>query len=221
MTLMRDSVSASRVPPTTPVVAGYADGLYEWSAADWALFPRAIQLTIAVNALHAADILDVENGDATPSDVPGWCDRFARLGRRAPTVYCNLSSWPAVKAAVGARRVDYWIATLNGKPTPGGIAGAVAEQYVQHTDAAFHYDESIIYDESWLTAPLPIPGDDAMTLDLARLIVFGWYTSIRPKSSPTQKEVDYWSTRLTTGENFEAVYTSFLETPEAKAALGR
>ncbi len=156
--MMRDSVSASAIPADTPVVAGYADGLYAWSPADWARFPNAVKLSIAVRPATSADILDIETGDALPSDAPGWCDRFNRPGRRRPTLYCNLSNWPAVKAAVGARQVDYWVADYTG--SPHNVPGAVACQY--HDFGG--YDESNIIDPTWVEARMTSDQDIARGL---------------------------------------------------------
>jgi len=147
--LLRDSINAPLIPPDTPVVAGYGDGKFIWSPSWvdgsnwWDLFPNAVKLVLVVDAAHSGDVLDVEVGDAAPADVPGWCDRFSRPGRRAPTVYCNRSTLPAVQQAVGGRRVDYWIATLDGTQD---VPGAVAVQYIDTGP----YDESIIHDPSWV-----------------------------------------------------------------------
>ena len=161
--LLRDSINAPLIPKDTPVVAGYGDGKYIWSpswldGSNWFdLFPASLHLVIVVNAAHAGDVLDVETGDATPADVPGWCDRFNRPGRRAPTIYCDRNTWPLVQQAVGNRRVDYWIGTLDGTKV---VPGAVAVQYVD-TGA---YDESIIQDPAWVGFPSdpPTTGGGAM-----------------------------------------------------------
>src|SRR4029077_21203424 len=158
--LMRDSVTASKIPPLTPVVAGYADGLYAWSAADWALFPTAVKISIAVHPDHQGDVLDVETGDAVPADIPGLCTRFNRPGRRAPTVYCSRSAWPACKAVAGDTRIDWWISTLDGTQD---VPGAVAVQY--ETTGA--YDESIIHDLTWVTPEVP-----GMDMNTARGIAY-------------------------------------------------
>ena len=162
--LLRDSIDAPLIPRDTPVIAGYGDGRYCWSPAWkasgglpaganwWDLFPRSVQLVIVVNAANAGDVLDVEWGDASPADVPGWCDRFNRPGRRAPTIYCDRNTWPMVQQAAGGRRVDYWIGTLDGTRD---VAGAVA---VQYTDTGA-YDESVIHDPSWVGL------EDPMALD--------------------------------------------------------
>lgn len=171
--IMRDSTRAGLIPPGTPVVAGYGDGIYAWSAADWALFPRAVKLSIVVNAEHAGDILDVERYDATPEDIPGWCERFDRPGRRAPTIYCSRSAWLDCQRAAGVRRVDWWISTLDGTTS---VAGAVAVQYADHGG---WYDESTILDPTWLgsftqedeTVGYLLPGPPANAADaLARRV---------------------------------------------------
>jgi hypothetical protein len=162
--IMRDSIDARAIPADTPVVAGYGDGAYIWSpswidGSDWwALFPRAAQLVIVVSAAHQGDVLDVEQGDATPQDVPGWIDRFNRPSRRRPTIYCNRSTIDAVRQAAGGRAFDWWAATLDGTQQ---VAGAVAVQYVD-TGA---YDESIIWDAGWLGLPVPQQEETDMLLD--------------------------------------------------------
>jgi hypothetical protein len=97
---MRDSVNGHLIPPGTPVVAGYADGIYAWSQDMWDAHPDAVHLSIAVHPDHQADILDVERFDATPADVPGWIDRFSRPARRRPTVYCARSAIDADGARI-------------------------------------------------------------------------------------------------------------------------
>ena len=157
MVVMRDSITAADIPTNTPVVAGYVDGNWEWTPTDWARFPNSVHIGIATRASSQADVLDVETGDATPADVPGWVARFHRPGRRRPTVYCNRSTWAAVKAALGTTEVDYWISTLDGTQT---VAGAVA---VQYTDTG-SYDESLISDPTWVEV--------AMNQDIARGLVY-------------------------------------------------
>lgn len=155
--IMRDSITAADIPVNTPVVAGYVDGRYVWSAADWDRFPNAVKLTIATSSQSSADILDVETGDATPAETPGWVDRFNRPGRRRPTIYCNRASWRAVQDVLGTRNVEYWISTLDGTEV---VPGAVA---VQYTDTG-GYDESLISDPTWM--------EYNMTQDIARGLVY-------------------------------------------------
>ncbi len=167
MLLMRDSVTAADIPVADlAAVAGYVDGVYAWSPADWARFPDPIvKLAIAVHPQDRGDILDVELGDAQPSDIPGWCDRnpHGLNGlRRAPTVYCSLSAWGTCKAAAGGRAVDWWIASYITTDPPGDptqvavIAGAVAQQF--HDFGG--YDESVVFDPTWLGADMTYTDQD-------------------------------------------------------------
>jgi hypothetical protein len=144
---MGDSIDPFAIPLDVDVVAGYGDGNWVWPPAGWARFRGKPQLSIVVNAGDQGDVLDVEKGDASPADLPGWCDRFQRPGRRAPTGYCNRDSWPACRAAVGARRVDWWISTLDGTQD---VPGAVAVQYAGSAMTGGHYDLSVILDPSWI-----------------------------------------------------------------------
>lgn len=153
--ILRDAVDPFAIPLAgLDAVAGYADGIYQWSSEGWARFPAPIvSLSIVVSARNAGDIIDVEPGNATPADVPGWCDRFNRPGRRAPTAYVNRANWPDVIAAVGRRVVDYWVSTLDGTiavPVPAGGKPPVAVQNKGTALTGGSYDESVILDPSWI-----------------------------------------------------------------------
>lgn len=170
--LLRDSIDAPLIPRDTPVVAGYGDGRFIWSPAWkasgglpagtnwWDLFPAAVKLVIVVTPGHFGDIADVEFGDFTPADAPGFVRAFNRPGRRAATFYCNRSTWPQivdalVAAGLDPAAVDWWIGTLDGTTDlfygssgvrpPAGLR-VVAIQTVD-TGA---YDESVIIDPSWV-----------------------------------------------------------------------
>lgn len=160
--VMRDSIDAPLIPRDTPVVAGYGDGKFIWSpnwrdGGNWFdLFPNSVKLVIAVFAQDAGDILDVETGDARPDQVPDWCARFNRPGRRAPTIYCNRATWPLVIDALASAgtnpagpHVDWWIATLDGTTNVAIPPGGKAPALVQVVDTGA-YDESIILDPSWV-----------------------------------------------------------------------
>jgi len=214
----RDSVTASTIPLTNSelgtnqgilaAVMGYGDGNYQWSAADWQRFPSSMpKLSIVVNASHSGDILDIENGDATPADAPGWCDRFDRVGRRAPTLYCSRSAWPDVQAAIGNRKADFWISTLDGTTF---VRGAVAVQYKDFGG----YDESTILDPTWIGVK-----PTSMTAQDYQLIVKGWYVFPPLKRNPLQSEVDFWVNKLLGGENPEQVLDEFTSSPEFVQAM--
>jgi hypothetical protein len=127
---MYDAVTASNVPASATLVAGYGDGYYNNVAEFRTRFPHATVVEIAVSSRHNLGVvLDVETGDATPAEAPPWV-----LMRRAagvdPTIYCNSSTWPSVRAAFKAAGVPephWWIAQYDGDPSI--FPGAVAKQY--------------------------------------------------------------------------------------------
>jgi hypothetical protein len=163
--ILRDSTSASDIPlEVLAAVGGYGDGEFVWSAADWARFPASIvPLSIVTNAANQGDVLDVERGDATPAEVPGWVLHFDRPARRRPTIYSSRWTWPAVRqalhdAGLEAVLIDWWAATLDGTTD---VPGAVAVQAFGSAMTGGHYDESVILDPSWIgilpSPPQPSP----------------------------------------------------------------
>lgn len=162
--IMRDSTNPYDIPLAgLDAVAGYATGPYTWTSAGWAIFPsRIVPLSIATQAGGVGDIADGEDGDFTPGQMATWVREFKRPNRRAPTSYCNRASWPSYVDAMGlelARKVDWWIATLDGTTTlfygeagvspPAGIR-VVAIQNKGQEQTGGHYDESVILDPSWI-----------------------------------------------------------------------
>jgi hypothetical protein len=178
MRTMYDAVTASNIPRTAGMVAGYIDKikLEPWSAADWARFPDAVTVTIVKKAsTNAGDVLDVEPGDATPAEAPGWV-RMRRAAGADPTVYMNASTWPMVRQEFVRQNVappHYWVAKYDGSPTwAAGWAdlGCVAKQYLG--DVAPGIDVSSVAD-FWpgvdSTTPAPVPGtDDGEDLHMIR-----------------------------------------------------
>jgi len=132
MVTMYDSVTPSAIPADAPIVAGYQDGIYRWPTNAWLMFPKALHVGIVVKASsNAGQVLDVETGDALPSEAPGWVTMRRAAGQIRPTVYMNASTWPAVRAAFVAAKVpepDYWVAKYDGNPALP--PGAVAKQYL-------------------------------------------------------------------------------------------
>ena len=174
---MADSITSTDIPILDPrtgrpwaLIAGYIDGRYVWSAADWARFPSSRHVRIAVLAsTNAGDVIDREPGDATPDEAVSWVVRRRVAGHPAPTVYCSYADWAACQAAFRARNVampNWWI---SGYPSPVDFAGhpvipvgAVAHQY---TDApGGHWDETLVADY-W-------PGIDPPTIRSATVFNF-------------------------------------------------
>lgn len=148
--LMYDSTAPTDIPVTAPMVAGYVDGLYAWSAAGWARFPNSVKVRIAVSPFtNDGHVLDVETGDATPAQAPGWARMRIAAGISRPTLYVNRSNWAAVASACAGLPVDFWIATLDGSQTvvpPTGVIQPIAVQYANSTLAGGHFDLSTVVD---------------------------------------------------------------------------
>lgn len=149
MRTMYDSTEANDIPLTAEMVAGYLPpSSYAWSAADWARFPHAIKVRIAIFAsVPDGHVLDVERGDATPAQAPGWV-RMRRAAGVDPTIYCNASTWPTVRQAFrdqGVAEPHYWIAKYDGVDEL--IPGAVAKQYANPpVHGRGHFDLSVVAD---------------------------------------------------------------------------
>lgn len=159
MRKMYDSVTASDIPTNCDLVAGYIDGYYRWSDADWARFPNQVKVHIATNpATNDGIVIDTEQGDATPQTAVSWVQMRRRAGKD-PTVYCSRSEWQAVIDAFNAARVPqphYWIADYDNQQQL--YAGAVAKQYADAAMVGGHYDASIVADH-WpgVDTDQPIP----------------------------------------------------------------
>ncbi|MGW4527274.1 hypothetical protein [Amycolatopsis sp. NPDC004378] len=151
MRIMYDAVTAGNIlkkDRRPALVAGYVDRikLAPWSAADWALFPDALKVRIVKKpSTNDGHVLDVEVGDATPAQAPGWARMRRQSGFAHPVVYCNRSTWPKVRAAFAEQGVApplYWIATATGRAEIPD--GAIAAQYL--LDVAPGIDISVVAD---------------------------------------------------------------------------
>ena len=97
--------------------------------------------------------LDVEKGDATVADVPGWLDARAKFGEGG--IYCDRSVLPEVEAAAGDRPHLLWVATLDGTvdvALPAGHGQLVAVQAFGEDYLPFHADLSLVLDAGYWDA---------------------------------------------------------------------
>jgi hypothetical protein len=149
---MYDSTEPSAIPSDAALVASYVDGYGGYTAAV-ARFGAAKCISISVQN-NDADVADVESGAMTPADLPGWISRQQARGVAKPVVYCNASTWPSVKSAVGDANVSYWIADWTDNPTQT-LEGADAVQYQSESS----YDLSYVLDTFpfYPGAPAPTP----------------------------------------------------------------
>lgn len=201
---MYDSTSPSDIPADAQMVAGYADGAYVWRQADWDRFPTAAKVTISTQpGSTIADVLDVELGDATPSDAARWVQARTDAGFLRPTVYCARSSMSTVAAALSGMKYELWVADWTGQPH--AIEGAVAVQYANPSTSGGHFDLSVVYDDFWpLTDPSTSPGEP-MDLDTARSIVH--VTLAMNDLLGDQEQVDAYASRMVPPNNPEDALT--------------
>ncbi|MHA6758370.1 peptidoglycan-binding domain-containing protein [Streptacidiphilus sp. PAMC 29251] len=164
---MYDAVVPSGIPAGATLVAGYVNGRYANTVAMRARFPHAVVVGIAVTAgFNGGTVLDVEQGDASPAEAPGWVT-MRRAAGVDPTVYCNTSTWPAVKAAFAAAKVappHYWVAHFGVAPVIP--AGAIALQYRTTSE----YDESVVAAYWPGVDPKPTPTPTKPKVSLAHVI---------------------------------------------------
>lgn len=171
---MYDAVIPANIPANAAIVAGYLPpSRYAWTAADWARFPNAVKVRIAVRAsTNDGHVLDVENGDATPAQAPGWAHMRRASGYAHPTIYCSKSIQSQVIDAfnqAGEPLPLWWIAhydNVDALDEPGG-SNVVADQYADPGP----YDRSIVAnfwpgvdgDDMATTDPLPVQRPDGST----------------------------------------------------------
>jgi hypothetical protein len=157
---MYDAVDLDAIPRDAAAVAGYVGGRWPTFHLLPAKFPAAIKLSIAINADEDAQALDVERGDADPTQAPGWLLRQRLRGVSRPVVYASVSLMPTVIGALereGIPRGHYriWTAHFTGRRhrcsercehTFRDVAGAT-----QWTDRALgrSLDASLVFDRSW------------------------------------------------------------------------
>ena len=87
---MFDSVTVGQIPAGPRAVAGYTAGLFPTYPVLLRMFPHAIVKSIAIAARWHAQCLDVEPGDATPSQVVAWVRADRAAGFARPCVYSSI-----------------------------------------------------------------------------------------------------------------------------------
>jgi hypothetical protein len=151
-----DATAIHEAFPNAAMIAGYVDGHFAWSQADWNLFPHAVHVTITVlGGNTAADVVDCEAGDTTPTSAAAWVRARKAAGYTRPTIYCSRSVIPAVRKATGdlvlGKDYDIWCADYTGSAhqviaAPPGAAVACAATQYENTSK---WDVSVVYDDGW------------------------------------------------------------------------
>lgn len=156
-TTMFDSVTVANLPAGSGFAyAGYVDGRFANLAEIRDRFPGARVLSIAVNAAHDADCLDIEQGDATPGQAAAWFLRQKARGINRPCLYASAFVMdteviPALKAAgIGAGEIRLWSAHYSGHEHLCGPASCrelgITADATQWTDRAMgrNLDQSLL-----------------------------------------------------------------------------
>lgn len=108
---MFDDVVVSLLPSgTSYAYAGYVNGLWPTFPELKAKFPGHHLLDISVFSSGNATCLDIENGDATIDDAPGWYERQVARGVYRPVFYTQASNLKALEqkmASVHVGRIGY------------------------------------------------------------------------------------------------------------------
>ena len=164
---MYDSVDLGQIPADAQFLAAYVDGRFANVAEARDRFPHARILSIAVNAAHDADCLDIETGDATPAQAAAWFLRQKARGITRPCLYASAFVMdteviPALKAAgIGAGEIRLWSAHYNNTPHICGPSTCrelgVTADGTQWTDKAMgrNLDQSLLAADFFGTAPAP------------------------------------------------------------------
>ena len=127
---MYDTTGADEPHLPPGQAAGYdtGTGIVPWTTAQFGAHPGAVHIAQSpaesIDDPPHSDVLDVENGAATPADCPGWYrsalaayNAGTRPGQRYPAVYVNLSNVTAVANEFIAAGITsgprLWIANWN------------------------------------------------------------------------------------------------------------
>jgi len=99
---MYDAIHVSALPGGADAYAGYVDGKWPTFAALKRRFQGsgAHLLSIAVFASGNASCLDIEKGDATIAQAPGWVKRQLAGGARRPCLYTSAGNMDALVKAL-------------------------------------------------------------------------------------------------------------------------
>lgn len=148
---MADSVNVLSLPGGFDLYGGYDDGHWPDADAIAQRFPGKTVVRITVDPFDdEGDMLDVENGDATPDQAPPWVVRRRADGHGGPLVYFAEANRGAVVFAFLAA----------GVPLPGLFVAAVpgVGPYLQRpTDVGHQYAQGAggAYDISTVIDYLP------------------------------------------------------------------
>lgn len=157
---IRQNVPA--IPADADLVAGYVDGLYAWTPADYARFPHAAHVRICVTTADpsAASVCDRETNALSPAQAREFTIERNNYRPGTATVYVDWANLPQQLRVSAGLSWDLWLAWYIGhQPSPDDVARVesvlpagvrlVAWQYRN----AGPYDISAVLDDDWHREP--------------------------------------------------------------------
>ena len=105
---------------------------------------------------RAAFWRDIEQGDGTPADFPGWLDERHAAGLGWGGGYCSRDALPAMIDAAGVRPWSLWLATLDGTTDPApalppNVRLVMVQAFPAGMVGGIDVDVSVVVDEPyWL-----------------------------------------------------------------------
>jgi len=172
---MFDTAENDQYPASAAAYAGYVDGGIGDQpnyAHIVSAYPGAHHLSIALSAGNDADVLDVENGAASPADIPGWHARQVARGIVRPVIYASVSAMndailPVLKlAGIGAPHRRLWTAHYGagehicGPKSCGALSGDADGTQWTPNAMGRNLDQSLLDPDFFGTpAPPPPPSD--------------------------------------------------------------
>jgi hypothetical protein len=120
-----DAVQIAALPPCAAYLA-YVDGRYRTYSALHAKYPTATILTVSTTGQTAADILDVEPGNAQPPRARLWVT--SGLGSAmGDIIYSDRADYPRLQKALAGLSWKWYAADPTGAPHI--VPGSIATQY--------------------------------------------------------------------------------------------
>lgn len=160
--ILFDSTDPTAIPIGAAAVAGYANGRFTWTPEAWDRFPGASKVSIDVlNIPGSAGALDIEKGDASIDDGPGWVRGSIGHGWGHVWLYVDRAQWAdlhalMVPAGLPPGSWAYWVADWTGQPHELSLPDGTKAAAVQYADPAAGSGGR--FDVSAIFGPLPIRG---------------------------------------------------------------
>lgn len=168
---MWDDITVSALPTGgSYAYGGYVDGLWPTYSDLPERFPNHRLFSIAVFTSDDAECLDIERGDATIEEAPGWFERQVARGVWRPALYTQAGNLKALEMEMRLRHVPrgsyrLWSAHYTGKAhlcSPEscgyGLSEADGTQWTSNA-LGINLDRSLLLPDFFDRRPAPKPVD--------------------------------------------------------------